>query len=155
MGKHADDLKEIARLRKAMLPLLDFMRLEANEEFTYRLEKMESTLEKLAERESNITVKAPDVNVTVNTEEIVAAIRKLEASGVLQKSALPESARYEPHDQSGGGVSKYNGFVADDGSWYIQRVSKGEQRYAKGKGGYMDAWEKRTKLPYGYLSGEK
>ena len=176
----SEDLKQIAMLRKAILPLAtvlkDEVTAEANVEATkevaerlhkmdeaitellsQRLNQMDSAIVELLKRELNVTVNAPEVHNTVEMPtNLISALEKIQAM-TLQKSAptvikAETPTVYEPHDQSGGLV-KYNGFVASNGSWKIQRISKNEQRYAFGKGDYAKSWETRDKLKYGYADG--
>lgn len=156
MGKTTEELKEVGKLRKAMLPLFKLLPdalVEANEK---RFDLIEKKLEELSVPQPVVNVTSPDVvvpkidapNVTVkvDTEAIVAAIEKANTTKVK-----PTPSAYEPHDQAKTQVYQYSGFVRSDGEWYIQRVAKGEQRYAKGQSGYADAWERRSKLKYGYI----
>ena len=99
----------------------------------------------------NITVESPDVNVNVDTGEIEKVVSKLQKS---EPQSITMPSAYEPHDQAKKGMFNYSGFIKSDGEWYIQRVTKGEQRYAKGSGGYAKAWEKLTDLKYGYLNDQ-
>lgn len=142
-----EDLKTVAQIRKAILPLIEIVKREADRNLDERLAAIEDAVKTLGAREINI----PAPNVTVKTEVPKDLVNSFSR---LSKQATPTIKNYQPHDQSSGTV-KYNGFVAEDGSWYIQRLAKGQQRYAKGRGDYQDAWEGRGKLSYGNFDGSK
>lgn len=161
-----EDIKQVAQLRKAIAPLVTMLRDEATNEmakqFGNRLDTIESILLELAKKESVINVAAPivnvappevnvpDVNITVETpEELTKSIQKMSEPVSIEEIDTPTA--YEPHDQAKGQVYSYSGFMRSDGAYYIQRVSKGEQRYARGNDNYAEAWESRSKLQYGYL----
>lgn len=91
----------------------------------------------------SVTVKAPDLHPTFEVPKPEVIINKAESK---------DPGEYQPHDQGKKGMYQYSGFARADGAWYIQRVTKGEQRYAAGKDDYTDAWEKRDKLEYGLIS---
>lgn len=148
MGQTTDDLKQIAQIRKAILPLVDLAKRESDAKLEERLSGIETALAALLKKDTVVEVKAPEVNVTVDTTNIEKAVSKLQKSDTTPK---PAPSAYEPHDQAKSQTYQYSGFVRSNGDWYIQRVAKGEQRYSKGSGGYSDAWEKRSKLKYGYL----
>lgn len=146
MGQTTDDLKQVAQIRKAVMPLIDLVKREADIKLDERLVGIETALTALLKRDTTIEVKAPDVNVNIETP-----IELTEAFIKLNKSDPKPTGSYEPHDQIKKGTFQYSGFVRSDGAWYIQRVAKGEQRYSKGDGKYTDAWEKKADLKYGYI----
>lgn len=54
-------------------------------------------------------------------------------------------------DTDEAGTPQYYGFLAADGSWYIQRVDvNSSSRYSKGTGSYTTAWTGRAALSYDY-----
>lgn len=146
MGQTTGDLKQIAQIRKAIQPLVGLMKREADADLDDRLARLETAMTSLLKKDA-IEITAPEVNVTVETPQALT-----DALTKLQKSdTMPIASIYEPHDQLKKGTFQYSGFVAKDGNWYIQRVAKGEQRYAKGKGDYSEAWTGLDDLKYGYL----
>ena len=157
MGKQSDEIREVARLRKAVLPLVKLLSSEAVSEVSKRLDTIEESLTEIAKRDMNVTVTAPEVHVGPTVFDVDKLITALDKSNkaLMAKSASPALPDYQPHDQAGSSAIKYNGFVAQDGSWYIQRVAKGGQRYAKGKGNYSEAWEKRGDQTYRMYDGSK
>jgi hypothetical protein len=147
-----EDLKTVGQIRKAMLPLVEILRAETNKDLTARLEKIETVLADLVKKDYNVTVQPTPVTVEgFDPTQLIEKMQKMNQKK-LEPAVVQPVLKYEPHDQSGG-VIKYNGFVAEDGSWYIQRLSKSSQRYAKGKGDYIEAWDKKTKLEYGLIDG--
>lgn len=141
----SEDLKQTAQLRKAIMPLIGLLKAEANDETARRLDAIEAIVKEIAKKDTT-------VNVTVETEELTESIKKFAAP-----EPIDPPSTYEPHDQAKnkGGTFQYSGFVRSDGAYYIQRVTKGEQRYARGKSGYATAWENRDRLKYGYINGDK
>lgn len=149
-----EELKMVGQIRKAIMPLLELMKTEANQGIDDRLTAIETSLIEIAKRDFNVEVKAPEVNVTVETpEELTKTIKKMAEPVTAEPVEVPSA--YEPHDQAKTGTFQYSGFMRSNGDYYIQRVAKGEQRYFKGSGDYAEAWAKRDKLTYGYISGDK
>jgi hypothetical protein len=152
-----DELKDIGRLRKAMMPLFKLLPEQFFEENERRFALLEKKLDKLTIPQPEIVVKAPIVNVPaakidIAPPEVTVNLDPDSITQALIKAKnLTSPSPYEPHDQAKGQIFKYSGFLRDDGSWYIQRIAKGEQRYAKGQGGYADAWDGRSKLRYGHI----
>jgi len=149
------DLKEIGKLRKAMLPLFKILGSTMQEGNDKRLDLLERKLEKLTIPQPEVKVNIPKPEtpiVKVAPPEVVVNMDIEKIVKALEQSVV-KNTTYEPHDQSEGGIFTYAGFVSLDGGWYIQRIVKDEQRYSKGDGEYQDAWEKRDKLKYGYLDG--
>lgn len=143
------DLQRVGDLRQALKPLIEVMKVQANVELEKRLALIESALTELAKRDTVINVSSPEVSVDIDTSEFTQAIKD-QVKLITKNSETPEPpSRYEPHDQAKTTTFQYSGFVRDDGVWYIQRVAKGEQRYAKGQGDYRSAWERRSKHKYG------
>jgi hypothetical protein len=138
MSDISEEIKQTAQLRKAIMPLIKVLRDEANADITNRLLTIENIVGEMAKKETVFNVAPPEVNVNVEPPVI----------------PLPVSA-YEPHDQSKSSVYQYSGFMRSNGDYYIQRVAKGEQRYAVGNGDYANAWEKRKTLKYGYIDEVK
>lgn len=145
MSEQSDNLKQIAQIRKAIAPLVAVLSRESDEKITKRLALIETALSTLLQKETVVNIAPPQVDVTVDTAAITKSIEK------MQKKAETSDSEFQPHDQAKKGTFSYNGFVKSDGSWYIQRVAKGEQRYAKGTGDYVDSWEKKDNLKYGML----
>jgi hypothetical protein len=152
MGKATEELQQVAQIRKAVAPLIDLVKREADTKMEERLSGIESALTALLKKDFTPEIKAPEVSVNMDIDQIVKAIEK-QNNTLLAKSDTPvvTSQTYEPHDQAKSQAFQYSGFVNTSGEWYIQRVAKGEQRYAKGTGDYTTAWEKRSKLKFGYI----
>lgn len=147
MGQTTEELKTVAQIRKAIQPLVSLVKRDADANLEERLHGIEVALSALLKKDTSVTVQPPEVNVTVDTKSIENALSK------MQKSEPKPVSTFEPHDQAKAQGESFSGFVRSDGDWYIQRVTKGEQRYAKGSGDYSEAWEKRSKLKYGYIDG--
>jgi hypothetical protein len=143
MGDATENLKQIAQIRKAVMPLIQLLKNESDKTLEKRLDGIEAALSTLLKKDPAINVSPPEVNVKVDTAEITKSIEKMSKTGT--------TSTYEPHDQAKSGPYNYSGFVKSDGKWYIQRVAKGEQRYAKGTGEYTEAWDKRKNIKYGYI----
>lgn len=107
------------------------------------LEQMRKMVSEALERPVSVKVNAPDVKPVFEVPK---------PQVVMQKSDTPQPGDYQPHDQGKKGLYQYSGFVRPDGAWYIQRVTKGEQRYAAGKNDYAGAWDKRDTLKYGLIN---
>jgi len=61
--------------------------------------------------------------------------------------------KYRASDTDDANDTKYYGFLATNGDWYIlceDSVAK-TYRYARNRGGYPDAWTGRAGLTYDYL----
>lgn len=143
------DLKQTAQIRKAIMPLIQLLKSEANVEITKHLSVIDAKLDEIAKRENIIKVSPPEVSVTVSIpDELTKSIQKMSEPA---PEVVDTPTDYQPHDQSKSQVYQYSGFVRSDGKYYIQRVAKGEQRYAKGAGDYTEAWSKRSKLNYGRI----
>ena len=152
MSNKSEELKIIALIRKAIKPLATAARLEANEDIHNQLAQLTKAVDGLVKRE------VKEVRVKVETpSQVVEALEKVTQAQMQKSEPLPAPAKYEPHDQEAkkGTPFQYNGFVAENGDWYIQRIAKGEQRYAKGHGNYAEAWTNKKKQSYGYLDGSK
>lgn len=149
-----EDLKQVAQIRKAVMPLVELLKAESNKELEARLDKIEASLEKaLAFKPEVVVNTTPEIVIDhkAAAEAMIIALEK--QNKMLKKGDKPDVIPYQPHDQAKGQGVQYSGFVRSDGAWYIQRVAKGEQRYAKGNGSYQKAWEKRAKQDYGILDG--
>lgn len=147
----SEDLKQTAQLRKAIMPLIGLLKSEADAEITKRLDSIEAMMKSIAKPEITVDYTPPVLNVTVETpEELVKSLRK-----AAEPAPIETPSAYEPHDQAKTQTFQYSGFMRSDGDYYIQRVAKGEQRYAIGKGDYTAAWEKRGDLKYGYINEVK
>jgi hypothetical protein len=61
-------------------------------------------------------------------------------------------APYLPSDYDDAGATKYYGFLANDGRWYIMRDDTAAKtwRYIAGNGGYATNWTGRAGLTYDY-----
>lgn len=47
--------------------------------------------------------------------------------------------------------TKYYGFLKDDGSWYILKITSTQARYIKGASSYATNWTNRASLSYDYF----
>ena len=131
--------RKTTAIRKAASPLV----LELNKRIKAELAKR---------HEETVMAKAESAVITFEmVEKLTDTIQKMANNAPTAAAVSP----YEPHDQAKGSGFQYSGFVRSDGAYYIQRVSKGEQRYAKGTGNYTDSWGRRDKLDYGYIDGGK
>lgn len=154
-------IQQIAQLRKAIMPLVELLKTDANKELESRLEIIEKSLQSLAEKEVkfDVQVNAPDVTFEVPTEltQAITDIHKMVEINMKKNNdvVVKDTSHYEPLDQAKEKVFTYSGFMKSDGSWKIQRIAKNEQRYAFGKGDYADAWKRKSKLDYGYADGGK
>jgi hypothetical protein len=71
--------------------------------------------------------------------------------GALNKAFNKELvASYQFSDQDTDSDPKYYGFLAYDGSWYIQEenTAEGTFRFCRGDSGYEAAWAARTGKTY-------
>jgi hypothetical protein len=162
----SDEIKQIAKTRQIVMPLIKQMATEIVAANDAKLERLLKAVEQLAKQQPVVNVTVPEIKlpkIEVPTPQVnyqppdvhidTTPVAKAVANLPLQKSdPTPiETPQYEPHDQAGGAI-KYSGFLAQDGTWYIQRIAKNQQRYAKGRGDYSDAWEGRERLNYGYFN---
>jgi len=150
MGQKAEDIKAIAQLRKAVMPLIELMRSESNNEITQRIEGLEKSVETLVNKGISVKVDAPEIKIEDLTS-LNDSLQKL-ADSKLNKSADPNLlTEYKPHDQKSTDTAKYYGFVRADGSWYIMRDVGETQRYTAGSSDYSTNWDKCQKLKYKYI----
>lgn len=162
-----DDLKDVGKMRKAFMPIFEMIHKQLNLENQKRFELIDKKIDKIAAVKpivnlEKVDVPQPDVHVNVQIPEtLTKAVADnqadlatlVEVVKALQGQTIKaEQITYLPHDQDNGSVVKYNGFLSLDGNWYIQRITKGEQRYVKGKDDYAKAWDNRSKLKYGLAS---
>ena len=155
MSVISENLKLTAQIRKAIAPLIKVLQVETNADITKRLLVIENIVIELAKKETIVNVAAPEVNVTVETpDELTKTIQKM-SEPIKLPTPEPVPSAYEPHDQSKSQTFQYSGFMRSNGDYYIQRVAKGEQRYAVGNGDYPKAWEKRSNLKYSYINEVK
>lgn len=63
------------------------------------------------------------------------------------------TSQFAVSDIDEAGVTKYYGYVAHDGYWYIMAVTATTVRYCTtGYAAYSDAWTNRATLTYGLFS---
>lgn len=142
----------VGLLRQAIKPLIkDIVVEKMTQEITASLKldiaKLNSSLEK---HSTSVNIDASDLHTAVQELTKYTMQQELKKS----QSKQLEVTDYQPHDQKKKGVYKYAGFVRPDGSWYIQRIAKDEQRYIFGKGNYSEAWSEAEAQKYGTISGE-
>lgn len=63
-------------------------------------------------------------------------------------------AAYQISDSDSAADTKYFGYLAVDGSWYIMQeiTTAGTYRYIRGSSGYTAAWTGRAGLTYVYFN---
>lgn len=59
--------------------------------------------------------------------------------------------KYKINDLDESTSTKYYGFTAMDGAWYILRLTSTTVRYVKGSSGYTTAWTNRASQSYDYF----
>lgn len=155
---------KIAKFRK---------RIERERQATLNKALIEAT-EKLAaatETIANFSVEAPVVNNTIDTTELVEAVKgiKIDVPAPVVKVNVPQQmapvvnvsvdnpdiyARYKRVNSSMDPEGTYHGFVDTDGNWFIQLESTMNAgntditRYATGMGEFNKAWVGRKRLSY-------
>lgn len=77
----SNDLKEIGKIRKALLPIVKLMREEIDADNLERFDAIEKTLSALLEKDYNVTVQAPEVNIpeiTIPEPKVTVNVEKSE-----------------------------------------------------------------------------
>lgn len=81
---------------------------------------------------------APNVRIKNSTDAIIETFAR----------PLDE---YEISDKDESSSTKYYGYLAVDGAWYIMKVTSTEIRYSKGTTSYTTNWTGRVSLTYDTL----
>lgn len=172
--EHADELKAMGLIRKAIAPLLreeltkaigqEVSQINAaalDKVLTVALDKVLSKAE--VKLKVEIDTKALDAHIQEFLQKRDTHIRyepniSVDVPGMekiansLRKSADSAAVSdYRPHDQDNGDIFSYFGFMHPSGSWYIMRSSSNDQRYTSGSGEYSEAWESRANQQYGLI----
>jgi len=162
-------LKELVKIKKQMNEQLDDMYHrydyslnyldEVKKLFNNMVEKYESGIKisnlKEVELKPEVKVNVPDVHIP--EIKIPEAKINIPAPTVIKEEDV--FSQYKPADVMEDNNTKYYGYVAKSGEWFIMREVNNNNnikyRYASGKGNYPEAFIKRAKQDYKYFDEAK
>lgn len=132
---------------------------EHNKEFLSDVSKMISGfLETMAKGVSINNLDQIEIKPTFNTPDVIVPEIKSPTVNVPAPTVIKEDdifSRYKPADVRVEGTTKFYGYLAKDGSWFILRETGDDNgskyRYTTGKKGFKKAFTNRQAHDYKYI----